>query len=111
MNAIDRLYKANNYTISKSINIDDSLYKEIIKLSKKTFSASISEIINVAIENYIVKNSPKYYKKPELESVTYRTIMMRIKNYNELKKMSDKTGISFTRLLNDSLKDLIEEIK
>ena len=51
----DKLYKINNKTISKSINIDDSLYSQITKLSKKVYDATISEIINVAIEEYIDK--------------------------------------------------------
>ena len=111
MSAINRLYDINNITNKKSVNIDDSLYKELIKLTQDKFDATISDLINVAIEDYIDKNQPSYYEKPDNETVTYRTIMMREKNFNELKKMNKKTGITVTRLINAAIKEFIANIQ
>ena len=72
MSAIDRLYSINNRTTKKSVNIDDSLYKKLINFTQNKFDATISDLINVAIEDYAIKDNPNFYGKPEKETVTYR---------------------------------------
>lgn len=109
MSAINRLYSINNKTIKKTVNIDDSLYKKLMKFTKKNFDSSFSEIVNVCIEDYIEKNNPSFYEKPELETVTYRSIMIRKENLYNLQKMYKKTGISVTRLLNCAIKEFLEK--
>ena len=84
MSIRDKLYTLDNKTMSKSINVDDSLYERIIGLTKTTYDAKISEIINVAIEEYIERNKPNYYAKPKKETVTYRNLMLRKKNIKQL---------------------------
>lgn len=110
MSIRDKLYTIDNKTISKAINVDDSLYEEIIRLTKTTYDANISEIINVAIEEYIERNKPNYYAKPKKETVTYRNLMLRKKNIKQLTKYHDKTGISVTRLLNGAIKEFIDSL-
>ena len=111
MSAINRLYDINNRATKKSINIDDSLYKKLIDLTQNKFDATISELINVAIEEYASKNRPTYYKKPDYETVTYRSIMLRENNAKWLKMTNKKTGITVTRLLNGAIKDFLEILK
>lgn len=111
MSAIDRLYNINNRTTKKSVNIDDSLYRKLIHFTQNKFDATISDLINVAIEDYSSKNHPNFYGKPENETVTYRSIMLREENINWLSKTSRKTGISATRLLNAAIKEFIDKIK
>ncbi|MDO5556639.1 MAG: hypothetical protein Q4G05_00115 [Clostridia bacterium] len=110
MSAIDRLYDINNPTIKKSINIDDTLYEKVIKLTRNRFCATVGEIVNVCIEDYVVKNNPTYYEKPKRETVTYRSIMIREKNLRDLQKMNKKTGITVTRLLNAAIKEFLESL-
>lgn len=110
MSIRDKLYTLDNKTISKSINVDDSLYEKVIVLTKKTYDAKISEIINVAIEEYIERNKPSYYAKPKKETVTYRNLMLRKKNIKQLTKYHDKTGISVTRLLNGAIKEFLDTL-
>lgn len=110
MSIRDKLYKLDNKTISKSINVDDSLYEKVIGLTKTTYDAKISEIINVAIEEYIERNNPSYYAKPKKETVTYRNLMLRKKNIKQLTKYHDKTGISVTRLLNGAIKEFLDSL-
>ena len=104
----DKLYKYNNPIIAKTINIDDSIYNKIKDLSEKVFDATISEIINVAIEEYIKRDRPNFYGKTEKETVTYRSIRLRKENVVKLNEYSKSTGISFTRLVNGALKEFIE---
>lgn len=109
MSAIDRLYSSTNKTIKKSINIDDSLYKKLMRFTKKNYDATFSEVINVCIEEYIYENKPYFYEKPENETVTYRSIMIRKENLSNLQKLHKKTGISVTRLLNCAVKDFLDK--
>ena len=95
MSVIDRLYSINNRAVKKSINID----------------ATISELINVAIEEYAEKNHPTYYEKPDRETVTYRSIMLREDNIDWLSKANKKTGITVTRLINAAIKDFLDALK
>lgn len=109
MSAISKLYSINNKTVKKSINIDDSLYKKLMKFTKKNYDATFSQVVNICIEEYIAKNKPSFYEKPELENVTYRSIMIRKENLTDLQKMHKKTGISVTRLLNCAVKEFLEK--
>ena len=52
MSAINRLYNINNRTTKKSVNIDDSLYKKLIYFTQNKFDATVSDLINVAIEDF-----------------------------------------------------------
>lgn len=109
MSAIDRLYSSTNKTIKKSINIDDSLYKKLMRFTKKNYDATFSEVINVCIEEYVYENKPYFYEKPENETVTYRSIMIRKENLSNLQKLHKKTGISVTRLLNCAVKEFLDK--
>ena len=104
----DKLYKYNNPIIAKTINIDDSIYNKFKDLSEKVYDATISEIINVAIEEYIKRDRPNFYGKTEKETVTYRSIRLRKENVVKLNEYSKRTGISFTRLVNGALKEFLE---
>lgn len=108
MSIRDKLYKKDNKTISKSINIDDSLYEKIRIATEKIYDAKLSDIINVAIEEYIEKDNPNYYAKPKMETVTYRNLMLRKKNIKKLNEYHQKTGISFTRLVNGAIKEFFD---
>lgn len=104
----DKLYVKENKIISKAINIDDSLYEKIKGLSENKYSATISEIINVAIEEYIERNNPNFYGRKQGETVTYRTLALRKNNIEKLNEYSKETGISFTRLINSAIKEFLD---
>lgn len=108
MNIRDKLYKIDNKTEAKAINIDDSLYEKIKLSTEKDYDAKLSDVINVAIEEYIERNNPTYYAKPSKESVTYRNLMLRKNNIKKLNEYHQKTGISFTRLVNGAIKEFFE---
>ena len=80
MSAIDRLYSIDNKTIKKTVNIDDSLYKKLMKFVNKNYDASFSEIVNVCIEEYIEANNPSFYEKPKLETVTSKKCIKRLES-------------------------------
>lgn len=108
MSAIDRLYKKDNYTIQKSINLEDTLYTELKKIVDKEFDATISDVVNACVEDLISKDNIKYYAKPEEEITIYRSVMLRRKNVEALNKINRETGISVTRLINMAIKEFLD---
>ena len=109
MSAINRLYAINNKKVKNTVNIEDKLYNQLMKFTKKNYDATFSQVINVCIEEYIERNNPSFYEKPKLETVTYRSIMIRKENLKDLQKMYKKTGISVTRLLNCAVKEFLDK--
>lgn len=111
MRAIDRLYKKDK-TIMRSVHIDEDLYKKVQYLSKNVFDSSVSKIINVCIENNLLKNKDiAYYKKPQNTESIYRSIILRKSFFDKLIEMKDKTGISFSRLINACIRDFLEDYR
>lgn len=109
MSAVDRLYRKENYTIQKSVNLEDKLYTRLKDVIEKEFDATFSDVVNVCVEDLITKNTQKYYAKPESEITIYRSIMLRKNNVDSLKKINKETGISVTRLLNMAIKEFLDK--
>lgn len=109
MSAIDRLYKKDNYTIQKSINIEDGLYTNLKEIVDNEYDATISDIVNVCIEDLISSGNIKYYAKPKDEITIYRSIMIRKANVESLNKITQETGISLTRLVNIAMKVFLDK--
>lgn len=109
MSAIDRLYKKSNYTVQKSINLEDRLYTRLKEIVDKDYDATISDMINVCIEDLLSKGSVKYYAKPEDEITIYRIVMIRKENAEALNKITQETGISLTRLVNIAMKEFLDK--
>ncbi len=108
MSAIDRLYKKDNSTVQKSINLEDKLYTELKQLVENEYDATISDVINACIEDLISSGNIKYYAKPEGEITIYRSIMIRKENVKALNKITKETGISLTRLVNIAMKEFLD---
>ena len=80
--------------------------KEIVD---KDYDATISDMINVCIEDLLSKGSVKYYAKPEDEITIYRSVMIRKENAEALNKITQETGISLTRLVNIAMKEFLDK--
>ena len=109
MSAIDRLYKKSNYTIQKSINLEDRLYTKLKEIVDKEYDATISDIVNVCIEDLISSGNIKYYAKPADEITIYRSVMIRKENVEAMNKITKETGISLTRLVNIAMKEFLDK--
>jgi len=109
MSAIGRLYKKDNYTIQKSVNLEDKLYTALKEIVDFEYDATISDIVNICVEDLLAKGKVEYYAKPEDEITIYRSIMLRRENVEGLTGINKKTGISVTRLINIAMKEFLEE--
>ena len=94
MSSIDRLYKKDNYTIQKSINLEDKLYSRLKEIVEKEYDATISDIVNVCIEDLISSDNIKYYAKPDEEITIYRSVMIRKRRSVILKREASGFNLS-----------------
>lgn len=108
MSAIGRLYKKDNYTIQKSVNLEDKLYTELKEIVDVEYDATISDIVNICVEDLLESGKVEYCAKPENEITIYRSIMLRKDNVEGLKGINKRTGISVTRLINIAMKEFLE---
>ncbi len=109
MEPIQRLYKRDK-TETRSLHMDEDLYSKLQYICDNVFDASVSKMINICIETALQDRANiKYYKKPYKTDSIYRSILFRKEFYDELKKVKDETGISFSRLVNGSVKQFIDK--
>ncbi len=109
MEPIERLYKK-DAIVARSLHIDQDLYEKLQYLCDKVYDASISKLTNICIETYLQDTSNiKYYKKPYKTESIYRSILFRKEFYNKLIEIREETGISFSRLVNGSIKQFIDK--
>ena len=107
MSAFYRFYKKEKL-ISKTLEIDEILYYELEKLSKNVYDASISKLVNAAIENIIKTENIKLYKRKNVLYVT-RTFLIRNSLWNGLYDLKKKYQISIRLLVNISIKNVLVE--
>ena len=109
MEPIQKLYKKDKI-ITRSLHIDEDLYTKLQYLCDNVYDISISRIINIAVETTLQnKKDIKYYKKPYKTDSIYRSVLFRKEFYDELIKIREESGISFSRLVNGSIKDFIDK--
>ena len=111
MEPIERLYKKDEI-ITRSLHIDEDLYLKLQDICDNVFDTSISKIVNICVETLLQnKDNIKFYKKPYKVDSIYRSILFRKEFYDELIKIKEKTGISFSRLVNGSIKEFLDKYK
>ena len=76
----DKIYKKEKL-ISRTFYIDEKLYLELERLSKEVYEASISKLINVAIEELVEKEKIEVYSDKVTEPVY---VQLGFKNYMPL---------------------------
>lgn len=109
MEPISRLYLKDEI-ITRSLHIDEDLYKQLQYLCDNVYDASVSKLVNICIETELQnKDKLKYYKKPYKTESIYRSILFRKEFYDAMIKLREQTGISFSRLVNGSIKHFLDK--
>lgn len=95
--------------INRNIEIEDSLYCELKRISDNELDTSINKLIDACVENYKIENNTViYYKKPENEITIARSIRLRESMWNKLEKLKSEYDISLYKLINMSIKYTLE---
>ncbi len=108
MSYFSRFYKKENL-ISRSLDIDEELYEELEKLSKKVYEASISKLVNASIEKIIETENIQLYERKN-KSYVSRSFLIRESLLEGLYTLKEKYRISICLLVNIAIRNaLIEE--
>ena len=103
-----RFYNKENW-LNKNIEIEESLYEKLKKLSENEIDASINKLIDACVENFKIENNTIiYYKKPENEISISRSIRLRESMWNKLETIKKEYDISIYKLINMSIKYTLE---
>ena len=96
--------------INRNIEIEDTLYSELKKISENTLDASINKLIDACVENFKIENdSITYYKKPKNEITIARSIRLRESMWNKLDELKKDYDISLYKLINMSIKYTLDD--
>ena len=104
-----RFYKKEKM-INRTVEIDEKFYSKLEKLSKEVYDASISKLVNAAIEIMINTENIKLYKREKNVLYVTRSFLIRSSFLDQLYVLRDKYGISIRLLINIAVRNaLIEE--
>ena len=108
MSYFNRFYKREKM-VSRTLDIDEELYDELEYLSKNVYDASISKLVNAAIEGLIENENIRIYKRKR-NSYVSRSFLIRSSFLEGLYELKNKYRISIYLLVNIAIKNEIEDI-
>ena len=99
-----RFYPRENW-MNRNIEIEDSLYSELKRISETELDASINKLIDACVENFSIENDTViYYKKPKDELTIARSVRIRESMWNKLDAFKRDYDVSLYKLINMAIK-------
>lgn len=96
--------------VSRTYEIDLSLYEKLEFLSNNTYDVSINKLVNVCLDYLLNTKKIDLYKRPKNEISVFRTFLIRKSILEELDDLKIEYNISLTKLVNISIYNaLIDE--
>ena len=96
--------------INRNVEIEDSLYSELKRISEKELDASIKKLIDACVEHFKIEDDKIiYYKKPKDEITIARSIRLRESMWNKLDEYKRDYDISLYKLINMAIKYTLED--
>lgn len=110
MACFNRFYKKEKM-VSKTLDIDEDLYLKLEMLSAEVYDASISKLVNAAIEELIKKEEINLYENKN-KSYVSRSFLIRESLLDGIYELKSKYRISICLLVNIAIRNaIIEEEK
>ena len=97
-------------TINKKLSIDENLYQELAELSNSKYDASISKLVNAAIENLLDTKNVAVYKRENSSQIS-RSFLIKEDSLNGLYELKENYSVSINSLVNIAIKNAVEEEK
>lgn len=107
MDIIDTLW-GKDKLVQKTVQIEESLYEELVKLSENMLDASVSKIINACIYEFAQKDRLTMY---QLGDLSKHSVIFRKSAVKKLADMKAKFNIPQYVILNLAIRNGIEKIK
>ena len=99
MNTFDKYLLKKDNLLKRRIEIDNSLYEQLVKLAD-VYDASINKLVNIAIIELIKTENVNVYEKPNNEISEAHNFAIRESSYNKLEELKNKYGLSIYKLTN-----------
>ena len=96
--------------VSRTLDIDEELYNKLEFLSKEVYDASISKLVNVAIEDLIDNEKVQIYKRKN-NSYVSRSFLIRDSLLEGLYELKKKYRVPIYLLVNIAIRNELEEEK
>lgn len=93
--------------ISRTLEIDEELYNKLEFLSSYIYDASISKLVNVAIEDLIITENVQIYKRKN-NSYVSRSFLIRDSLLEGLYELKKKYRIPIYLLVNIAIRNELE---
>ncbi|MCI9063868.1 MAG: hypothetical protein HFJ17_04630 [Clostridia bacterium] len=107
MTIFSKFYKKEKM-LSRTLEIDETLYEKLNYLSKNVYDASINKLVNASIEELIDSENIKFYKSTR-NSYISRSFLIRESFLEKLYILKKKYRISIYLLVNIAIKNAIDE--
>lgn len=107
MKILDKYLLKKEKTVSKKIDIDNSLYEKLAQIANKEYDASINKIVNIAILELIETEDVNLYKKKDDEISESHSFLIRESSYKKLEELREKYGISIFKLVNIAINNAL----
>ena len=95
-------------TINRTLNTDEELYVKLEALSKNVYDASITKLVNAAIEKLIETENIQIYERKN-KSYVSRSFLVRESLLDGLYDLKDKYGVSLCLLVNVAIRNVLME--
>lgn len=96
--------------ITRTYEIDLSLYEKLEHLSNEVYDASINKLVNACLEELILRKKVLLYSRPKKEISVTRSFGIRESLYEGLSDLRIEYNTSFNRLINIAIRNaLIDE--
>lgn len=89
---------------SKTIEIEETLYRKLEQLSKEVYDAPISKLVNACIEEFLEKEDIELYDKCGCLYVK-RNFLIKTNLWNGLCELKDKYDLSMRFLINAAIRN------
>ncbi len=96
--------------VTRTYEIDLSLYEKLEYLSNEVYDASINKLVNACIEELILRKEVILYSRPKKEISVTRSFGIRKSLYKGISDLRIEYNTSFNRLINIAIRNaLIDE--
>lgn len=96
--------------INRNVEIEDSLYTELKRISDNELDTSINKLIDACVENFNIENDTLiFYQKPKNEITISRSVRIRESMWNKLDRIKKEYDISLYKLINMSIKYTLKD--
>lgn len=109
MTCFSKFYKREKL-VSRTLDIDEELYFELERLSNEVYDASISKLVNAAIENLIDTENIQIYERKKTSYVS-RSFLIRASFLDGLYELKKKYRVPIYLLVNIAIRNVLLEEK